>query len=204
MKAAGAFHRAFAAFLLAAVTIATEAAAADLRLVATREPDRLVSPAPEYPVPNDPGMVFFIQRSMNPNTVVYAARHDADGRLDRRRPLTAYWRRFNDEGEARKLSFIENQFAYGVRTSARRDGGWNVRFSALPDLGIVLERDETGAPVLTYRPDGQPIDLSFAWLQLDESGMLPSVTGVSLFGERRADGQPVQLDFSVSGGDIGG
>ena len=36
----------------------------------------------EYPVPSDENMLFYIQKSYNTNTVVYAANIDADGKVN--------------------------------------------------------------------------------------------------------------------------
>lgn len=161
-------------------------------------------PAPGYPMPNDQGQVFFLQRSANPNTVVYAARFGPDGALDAGDPLSAYWRRFNTNGQVKDLSLIERKFAYGVRTDARAGGGFDVDFRAIPQLDAVLEQRGPGQAVLTIAPQGQPIDLTYGYLQVDEGGLMPQVTGLRLFGKRRADGQPVQIDYGVTGGGIAG
>lgn len=178
---------------------APTATAADLRLAGVTAPGP--APAPDYPVPDDDGMVFYMQRSMNPNTVVYAARFDAAGTL-KQDPLRAYWRRYNTDGDIKKLSWVERNMAYGVTTEARGAGVYDVRFSAIPDIALRLEQRAPGEAVLSIAPQGQEIDLAYGYLVIDEGGLLPSVTGIELFGERRADGSPVQVTYSVSGGTI--
>src|SRR5690242_8817103 len=69
---------------------------------------------PEYPVPKEPNMLFYIQRSVNSNTVIYVARTDAKARLDRSNPVEAYWRWYNVDGHRKPLNFIERNFGYGV------------------------------------------------------------------------------------------
>ncbi|HET7410000.1 MAG TPA: DUF4833 domain-containing protein [Paracoccaceae bacterium] len=177
-----------------------QAQAAELRLVGVTAAGQ--PPAPEYPVPNDAGMVLYMQRSTNPNTVVYAARFGADGRLDQKDPITAYWRRFNTDGHVKDLSTIERRMAYGVTSSRREPGVFDVRFRAIPDIPLVLEQRGPGQAVLTFAPKGQAIDLTYGYLEVDESGLIPSVTGIKLFGQRRADGQPVQVTYSVRRGEI--
>src|SRR5699024_959923 len=154
-------------------------------------------PAPTYPVPNDAGMVFYMQRSTNPNTVVYAARFGADGRLDRSDPISAYWRRYNSDGRAKKLSFLERRMAYGVTTSRRAAGVFDMRFRAIPDIALTLGQRGPGQAVLSIAPQGQPIDLSYGYLEVDDSSLMPSVTGIKLYGQRRADGRPVQVTYAV-------
>ena len=159
-------------------------------------------PAPDYPVPNDPGMVLYMQRSTNPNTVVYAAQFASDGTLHSKDPIKAYWRRYNASGEVKDLSGIERRMAYGVTTSPRGDGSFDFRFRAIPEIPLVLEQRGAGQAVLTFAPQGQPVDLTYGFLEVSDGGLLPSVTGVRLFGERRSDGQPVQVTYSVQRGQI--
>ena len=40
---------------------------------------------PEFKVPDEPDQLFYVQRSPNSNTVIYAAKLDAQGNLDFRR-----------------------------------------------------------------------------------------------------------------------
>lgn len=200
-------RRALPAFLLALAVVPLALAApasgqaAELRLAGVSP--AAASPAPGYPVPNDPGMVFYLQRSANSNTVVYAARTGADGALDRDDPLRAFWRRYNAKGEVKELSTLERRLAYGVRTEARPDGGFTVRFRAIPELSFVLE-ERPGGPVLTFAPEGQPIDLSHGYVDIHGGGLTPSVRELRLYGKRRSDGQAVQVVYAVSGGEVSG
>lgn len=178
------------------------AASADLHLTGVTAPD--AAPAPDYPVPEDAGMVFYLQRSMNANTVVYAARFDSDGKLKSKKPLAVFWRRYNTDGDKQSLSFIERNMAYGVTTSRQAPGVFRVRFQAIPDIPLVLKQDGAGQAMLTITPKGKTIDLIYGYLQIDESGLLPSVTGIRLFGRLHDGGEPVEVTYSVEGGGISG
>jgi len=100
-----------------------------------------------YPVPSDPNQIFFLQRSMNANTIVYAARIDSDGTLDRREPIEVFWRRFNDSGEKLPLTFTERNLAFGVNTKHLRNenGAYLVTLKAYAGRSAVL-RVVNGAP----------------------------------------------------------
>src|SRR3569833_3950055 len=69
---------------------------------------------PEFKTPDEPNQLFFVQRSPNANTVVYAARLDAKGEIDRNDPVEAFWRKSNIAGAKVGLNFIERALAYGV------------------------------------------------------------------------------------------
>ena len=197
-----AIRRLLPAVLIAPLLLAhPPAEAAELRLAEVS--DRMTQPAPHYPVPGDPGMVFFLQRSANPNTVVYAARFDAGGTLARD-PLSAFWRRYNARGEVKDLSMLERRLAYGVRTDRRPDGSFDVRFRAIPEISFTLEQRGPGDAVLTFAPQGESIELTHGYVALDEGGLAPEVSELRLFGKRRADGRPVQVVYGVSGGTVPG
>mgnify|MGYP006277087213 CR=1 FL=1 len=117
-----------------------------------------------YPVPHEKNQIFFVQRSMNPNTIVYTARLGADGLPDPRKPVDVFWRRYNDEGEKREQR------------------------SALLTVA-------NGRPRLEAKVAGETAELIQAFLHLDESGSVPSVTRVDLVGRSLATGREVRESF---------
>ena len=57
--------------------------------------------------------LFIIERSKNANVVHYDARLTADGKLDPREPVIAYWVLSAEDGRREELSWIEKKKAYG-------------------------------------------------------------------------------------------
>jgi hypothetical protein len=149
-----------------------------------------------YPVPADANQIFFLQRSMNSNTVVYAARMGSDGKLDRREPIEVFWRRFNDSGEKLPLTFTERNLAFGVNTKPLRNepDAYLVTLKAYAGRSAVL-RLVNGAPRLEGKVAGQDARLISAFLHLDESGRIPRVIKVDLRGETLQSGQPLYESF---------
>jgi len=149
-----------------------------------------------FPVPADPNQIFFLQRSMNSNTIVYAARIGSDGKLERREPIEVFWRRFNDSGEKLPLTFTERNLAFGVNTKRLRNGpdAYLVTLKAYAGRSAVL-RLVNGAPRLEGKVAGQEARLISAFLHLDESGRIPRVIKVDLRGETLESGQPLFESF---------
>lgn len=149
-----------------------------------------------YPVPSDANQIFFLQRSMNSNTIVYAARMDSNGKLDRSEPIEVFWRRFNDSGEKLPLTFTERNLAFGVNTKRLRNenGAYLVTLKAYAGRSAVL-RLVNGAPRLEGKVAGQEAHLISAFLHLDESGRIPRVIKVDLRGEALESGQPLIESF---------
>ena len=69
----------------------------------------------QFPEPErTPKLLFYIQRSFNPNTIIYDANFDKKGILDIKKPIAVYWIRYAEEGQKMPLNFLEKQFAFGV------------------------------------------------------------------------------------------
>lgn len=147
---------------------------------------------PEFPVPSDPGQVFYLQRSSNANTVVYAARFTQDGRLDPREPLVAYWRRFNTTGEQLPLKMIEDSFAFGVRSRATSDPDvFRIHIVSYSERPATLRLVEPGRAELLLPVGGRTMRMAYAYAEVDESGLMPSVREVLVMGHDADSGKPL-------------
>jgi len=70
----------------------------------------------DFTVPKEPNMLFYLQRSPNENTIIYALKLTAEGTIPKEHPVDVYWRRYQEDGRRAELDFIQRTFAYGVRT----------------------------------------------------------------------------------------
>lgn len=186
------------AFLIALILAAPAWAAPQLDLVSRDTTAALPVIRKDYPVPNDGGQVFYIQRSPNANTVVYGTRV-AGGQIDPKAPVSAYWRRFNTGGEAKALGGLERRMAYGVNAQPNGDGTYRVTFRALPAKSMTL-RMEGGRPALFMPMGNAEARLIYAYLDV-EDGLIPSVTGLKIVG-RLPSGQYVTETYRVKGGEL--
>lgn len=148
---------------------------------------------PEYPVPNEPNMLFYIERSSNSNTVVYTARLDANGHIDAKSPVDVFWRWYNVDGHKKPLIFIERIMAYGVKSVSRPapDGSLTFQVAALPERKIQLRMDAGNHPEAVMQIGGKPVKLVYIYLHVDDRGLLPDVPELDIFGTDLATGKPV-------------
>ena len=72
---------------------------------------------------NEPGRdaLFHIERNKNANIVQYDAQIGANGRLDSKKPVVAYWVRLAEQGQVKKLTWIQRKFAYGFAVKLDKD-----------------------------------------------------------------------------------
>lgn len=156
----------------------------------------------DFPHPDDPRQLFFVQRTPNANTVVYAAQFTADGALNPRRPVVAYWRRYASQGQIMPLRWYERVFGYGVWSRPKRDGtGYLVGVNAMRGKPVELRQTGPFQAALWTRVDNRDFQLIYGYLDLDESGMLPRVLRLRLYTTNPETGRYVTHFIAVSGGE---
>ena len=156
--------------------------------------DKVPTTRPEYPVPNEPNQLFYIQRSVNDNTVIYAANLDRRGHLDRDTPINVYWRWYNVDGHKKALNFLERMMAYGVSTVSTRSGsgGVGVRLAALPERKLTVDEDDTGKPEAVLQMGNRLARLVYVYLEVDDHGFMPSVKTIDVFGIDKLTGKALR------------
>jgi len=133
------------------------------------ESDEIARLRPEFKVPDEPNQLFYIQRSPNSNTVVYAANLDAQGNFDARMPVEAFWRKFNVDGSRQKLNFVERMMAYGVKPDARKKNQpITFTVAALPERRLTLSMDAQHHPQATMAVGARTVKLVYIYLQVVE------------------------------------
>jgi len=149
-----------------------------------------------YPVPADSNLVFFIQRSLNANTIVYTARMRPDGTIDERDPIQVYWRRFNSDGRIKPLTLLERTQAFGVRVRplVGRPGEFAVSLVSYRKRHAILKVEDR-MPVLEAELSGQPARLIAAFLDVSDAKPLPRINRVTVYGRAKANGGPVAEIF---------
>ena len=147
---------------------------------------------PEFKVPEEPNQLFYVQRSPNANTVVYAAKLDGQGNFDSGTPVEAFWRKFNIDGSKQPLNFMERMMAYGVKLSPRKPGQpVSFAIAALPQRKLTLSWDAQHHPQATMTIGSKVVKLAYVYLHVVESGLLPSVPQLDIFGTEIASGKAV-------------
>ena len=156
------------------------------------ESTEIVRLRPEFKIPDEPGQLFYVQRSPNSNTVIYAARLDAQGNFDSRSPVDAFWRKFNIDGSKQPLNFIERMMAYGVTVDARR-AGQPITFTiaALPDRKLSLGLDAQHRPEAIMQIGTHSVKVAYVYLQVVDGGLVPSVPSLDIIGTDITSGKAI-------------
>jgi hypothetical protein len=142
--------------------------------------------------------LFVIARSKNRNVVRYDVRVDREGRLDDENPLHVYWILYAEDGRREALSWLERRFAYGHElTSKVSPSGFRFRLSSCPRSEIRVTRSSGGGYEAHANIRGRPAQLTRIYVRTSETGAMPRVLEVQLFGRDPATGTPVSERLAV-------
>ncbi|MEP2533060.1 DUF4833 domain-containing protein [Shimia sp.] len=156
----------------------------------------------DFPHPTEKHQVFFLQRTANANTIVYVARFDDNGDLDKRRPLTAYWRRYDQRGQVMALRWYERVFGFGVSARANKNGnGYLIAVNAMRSHTFELRQTAPFKAALWTQVNNRDFELIYGFLDLDESGLFPKVDRLRLYSSDPISGRYVTHLIAVSGGE---
>lgn len=97
-----------------------------------------------YPIPpQTEKLMFYIQRSMNSNTIAYELNLDQNKQLEQDAPIHPYWIRYEEDGNNKELSYIETKLAYGVESQKvnEQDDVFRLNLVSYP-LALELRRSK--------------------------------------------------------------
>lgn len=134
--------------------------------------------------------LFRIERSKNANVVVYEAAEGSRTALAKNDPISASWILLAKDGRRAKLSFFEKMLAYGFEVDVADDAQTAaLRLKALKGRPLRVEKRD-GHLVAIGKIGGSEAVLQRVFVTTDESGPVPSVTSIELFGVDAATGAP--------------
>jgi hypothetical protein len=126
--------------------------------------------------------LFFIQRSKNANEVHYDARVTKDGTLDPKDPVEGYWLNKAEDGSRKPISLVQ-RIAYGYDVSPVAANGTHVmKLKAFPDRPLTLIR-VNGRWRAQVTIAGKQAYMTKLYVATDESGIMPTVLYVNVYGE---------------------
>jgi len=135
--------------------------------------------------------LFVIERSTNANVVHYDANIGADGQLDPRQPITAYWVMAAVDGHREELTAFEKSRAYGFTVEPSQDSNaYRLRLVAQRrrEITIVRQGDAVLAEAVI---DGRRAYLKRMYVNTHRVLAVPTVKYIELFGIDVATGESV-------------
>ena len=146
-----------------------------------------------FPFPPDsPSRLFFIQRSNNANCVVYDA--NLIGKiLKGKDPVHTYWIKYAEKGEKEELTTIQRTLAYGLYTNKlnSNEDAYEGYFLAYRKRKFIVKIHSDGTPIALFPINGKMQILKRVFVSVNESGFMPSVNYIDLYGKDVISGKDI-------------
>jgi hypothetical protein len=139
--------------------------------------------------------LFRIERSKNANIIQYDAQVRPDGKLDSKKPVVAYWVRLAEQGQVKKLSWVQRTFAYGFKADLDDDLE-SVTLKMAAGIGKLVKIKRFGEHYkATINIDGKPSRLDRVYIDASGKGLFVTVNFIELYGFDLVDGEATYQRF---------
>jgi hypothetical protein len=161
---------------------------------AGKREDRTATVSPDtFPVPkNVPGLLFYIQRDPNTNTICYEINTDKQGKVQSSNPVNVFWIRYPEGGMRKDLNYFQRKFAYGINSKSVGDGTFELRSVAYNKLPLYLRKDNDEKYRVYTSIDKKECVLSRVFIRIDGGTFWsPNVLYIELRGKEVATGKTI-------------
>jgi hypothetical protein len=134
--------------------------------------------------------LFIIQRSKNANEIHYDAHVTKDGALDPNNPVEGYWLNKAEDGSRSGITFLQ-RVAYGYDVEPSGNGTYALKLKAFGERPMWIVKARGHWRVQTTIA-GKPAFMYRLYVATDESGIMPKVLYVDVYGEDMATGAAIQ------------
>lgn len=138
-----------------------------------------------FPIPvKTKERLFYIQRNLNKNTIVYDANYDKNGMLDKENPVRVYWIRYEKNAVEMELRTIERKLAFGVKSEAlsgqRFD--YKVSIAALKNRWFYIKQIAPFKSIVCIKQNGKYIPLDHIYVNSDPERYLSAIESIEVYG----------------------
>ena len=135
-----------------------------------------------YPIPNGiDNLLFYIQRNLNKNTVVYALNFNQDGTINENFPMNLFWIKYTQGGSREELNFIQTK-AFGYSSKKINNVSFEFQMDSYPALRFFVGKDINENYQVYMNVEGYEIILSNIYVYANEFGLFPKVEYIELYG----------------------
>lgn len=151
-----------------------------------------------FPVPKTgPKQLFYLQRSTNSNTIICDLNTDAKGQVIKDNPVHVYWIRYDEGGDKKELSYIQQTFAYGIKHELMPSGVYKLHFVSYKKQVFYLKRSPKDNQYKVYfLRNNKEFLLQKLFVQIDGGTFwVPNVVYMELIGKDEYSGTPFSYKF---------
>ncbi len=136
---------------------------------------------------------FYLQRTTDANTIIYDLNFK-NGVLNEKEPIKPYWIRYTEKGVKKNLSSIQNNYAFGVKSTKLKDGQFKLLFAGYGKVPLYLKKLNNGTYQTSVHLDGQEMILQRLYIHIEPGGTFwsPNIGYIEFKGREIASGKFVQ------------
>lgn len=143
-----------------------------------------------YPVPqNIDKLLFYIQRNLNMNTVVYSLNTDRYGIIDEHFPMKVFWIKYTDGGVRQELNSIQTK-AFGYSSKKITSETYEFRMESYLQMRFFIAPVQDGRFGIVTKINGSDAVLNNIYVFANEFGLFPKVEYIELYGQNMTNGFP--------------
>jgi hypothetical protein len=151
-----------------------------------------------FPVPKTgPKQLFYLQRTTNSNTIICDLNTDANGQVIKDNPVHVYWIRYDEGGEKKELSYIQQTFAYGMKHESLSNGVFKLHFVSYKKQVFYLKRSPKDNQYKMYFVhNNKEFVLHKLFVRIDGGTFwVPNVIYMEILGKDEYSGTPFSYKF---------
>lgn len=147
----------------------------------------------DLPQPTADNIVFYIQHNKGKNTFFYQANFENNGELNAEKPLIIKRQLFDNEGEIKPITAIQNRFAYGLKVQKKDTNNFEITLVAYPKQKLSLKTDNENKPFVETTIDGKYIRVERLFIVQDaeSSGLNRKINAIEFYGFDQ-NGKPIK------------
>jgi len=143
-----------------------------------------------YPIPKTEGLLFYIQRNTNQNTVVYVLNKNFDGTINEDYPMDVYWIQYNHGCTKKQLNIIQDKLAYGYRSKKIDNHTFEFQMVSYDKMKFYITRDDNNNYRVVTQLENSYSMISNIYVYAEEFGVFPQVKYFEIFGQGIQDKFP--------------
>jgi len=144
----------------------------------------------DYPTPkNINNLLFYIQRNLNKNTIVYSMNKTLDGQLHKTYPMKVFWIKYTYGGIEQELNYIQNK-AFGYTSKWINDETFEFVMDSYNKLRFFVAKNPNNQHKIITKINNEDCYLSNIYVYANELGLFPDVRYIELYGNNLKNGFP--------------
>lgn len=140
-------------------------------------------------------MLFYLQRTVDYNTVIYELNYEESGKINSEKPLKVYWIDYEDGGKISQLTYVQNKLAYGIESKLidKSKEIFEIRLVSYKKKTFTLRKHEKkGTHQVFAKLNGKEVILQKIFVNITGGTYLkPKVKDISLTGIDMENGEEV-------------